>query len=109
MRRLGANYPAFLLPYPLLRVGPSEAPYGIAAAFPKITHQHAPLGAAGLHDLAVADIDTDVVDLLPSTTTWAAEVLPEHQVAGLKLAPAHHISVVVAPLGLSRRIGAGCA
>ena len=65
--RLGGIGPAFLFAvFPLLRIWPSEAPYGITAAFPQITHQHAPFGGTCLHDLAIANVDADVVYLIPS-------------------------------------------
>lgn len=105
MGRLGSFHPAFLFAAPLFCVRSSEAPNGVVGAFPQIAHQHASLGTAGLHNFTVADIDADVVNLVPPATAWAAEVLPKHQVAGLKLAPAHHTTVVVAPFGLSRSVG----
>lgn len=44
---------------------------------PDITDDHTALGGTGLNDLAVADVDACVMDLIPAVALGAGSVLPE--------------------------------
>jgi hypothetical protein len=74
-------------------------------AVPQRPNHYASLAAARFHNLAITNIDADMMYLFPSATAIASKILPEYHIAWQKLAPANGFAVVVAPLRLSRRIG----
>ena len=66
----------------------------VAVLAPKVSHYHAALGRACVHDLTVADINAGMVYLIPAPTETG--FAPENQVPRLKLYAGDGIAVIVA-------------
>ena len=81
----------------------------IVFALPKIADQHAAFAAGCLYDLAFADVDPDVVYLLPAVTTFTLFVDPEHEIAGLEFASTYGESTIITVLGLTCSVEIGRA
>ena len=77
----------------------------VVFGLPQVTHDDAALAAGCFDHLSIADIDTDVVDLLPTVAALAFFINPKDEIAGFKFRPCNKQSSVVTVFRLTCGVG----